>query len=81
MVQVTLVDVPVLSRTKSLTLRATNGFAKVLETFGKPIFAAGHIVSGHTLKYLAAAGYCILRTLQKASTSVAFAFNYFNHHP
>ena len=41
--------------------------AKVLETFDRPIFAAGHIVSGHTLKHLAAAaaGYCILRMLQK----------------
>jgi len=41
--------------------------AKVLETFDKPIFAAGHIVSGHTLKHLAAAaaGYCILRMLLK----------------
>ncbi len=37
--------------------------AKVLETFDKPIFAALHFVSGHTLKHLAAAaaGYCILR--------------------
>jgi hypothetical protein len=41
--------------------------AKVLEALDKPIFAAGHIVSGHTLKHLAAAaaGYCILRMLQK----------------
>ncbi len=41
--------------------------AKVLETFDTPIFAAGRIVSGHTLKHLAAAaaGYCILRMLQK----------------
>jgi hypothetical protein len=41
--------------------------AKVLETFDRPIFAAAHIVSGHTLKHLAAAaaGYCILRMLQK----------------
>jgi hypothetical protein len=41
--------------------------AKLLETFDKPIFAAGHIVSGHTLKHLAAAaaGYRILRMLQK----------------
>jgi len=42
-------------------------FAKVLEIFDKPIFAAQHIVSGHTLKHLAAAaaGYWILRMLQK----------------
>ncbi len=41
--------------------------AKVLEFLDKPIFAMGHIVSGHTLKHLAAAaaGYCILRMLQK----------------
>jgi hypothetical protein len=43
------------------------GLAKALEALDKPIFAAGHIVSGHTLKHLAAAaaGYCILRMLQK----------------
>jgi hypothetical protein len=41
--------------------------AKVLEALDKPIFAAGHTVSGHTLKHLAAAaaGYYILRMLQK----------------
>jgi hypothetical protein len=41
--------------------------AKVLEMLDKPIFGAGHIVSGHTLKHLAAAaaGYWILRMLQK----------------
>lgn len=41
--------------------------AKALETFDKPIFVAGHIVSGHSLKHLAAAGadYWILRMLQK----------------
>jgi hypothetical protein len=41
--------------------------AKLLETFDRPIFAALHVVSGHTLKHLAAAaaGYCILRMLQK----------------
>lgn len=41
--------------------------AKALETFDKPIFAILRIVSGHTLKHLAAAaaGYCILRMLQK----------------
>ena len=41
--------------------------AKALETFDKPVFAALHVVSGHTLKHLAAAaaGYCILRMLQK----------------
>jgi hypothetical protein len=41
--------------------------AKLLETFDKPIFDKLHIVSGHTLKHLAAAaaGYCILRMVQK----------------
>jgi hypothetical protein len=41
--------------------------AKALEAFDKPVFAALHVVSGHTLKHLAAAaaGYCILRMLQK----------------
>jgi hypothetical protein len=41
--------------------------AKALEALDKPIFAVGHIVSGHTLKHFAsaAAGYCILRMLQK----------------
>ena len=41
--------------------------AKALEFFDKPIFATLHIVSGHTLKHLAAAaaGYCILRMIEK----------------
>ena len=41
--------------------------AKLLETFDKQIFAFGHIVSGHTLKHLAAAmaGYWILRMLMQ----------------
>jgi hypothetical protein len=41
--------------------------AKVLELLDRPIFAALHIVSGHTLKHLVggAAGYWILRMLQK----------------
>jgi len=41
--------------------------AKVLEVFDRPIFTALHGVSGHTLKHIAAAaaGYCILRMLQK----------------
>lgn len=41
--------------------------AKVLELLDKPIFRAGHLVSGHTLKHLAAAaaGNWILRMLQK----------------
>lgn len=41
--------------------------AKLLETFDQAIFKAGHIISGHTLKHIAAglAGYWILRMLQK----------------
>ncbi len=41
--------------------------AKLLELLDKQIFDALHVVSGHTLKHLAAAaaGYCILRMLQK----------------
>jgi hypothetical protein len=41
--------------------------AKILESTDKTIFSAGHIVSGHTLKHLAAAGagYWILRMIQK----------------
>lgn len=41
--------------------------AKAFEIFDKPVYAALGIVSGHTLKHLAAAaaGYCILRMLQK----------------
>ncbi|MGA2652070.1 MAG: hypothetical protein ABSF28_16175 [Terracidiphilus sp.] len=43
--------------------------AKLLETYDRPIFAALHIVSGHTLKHLAAAaaGFCILNMIQKRS--------------
>ncbi len=41
--------------------------AKVFESADKLIFRFGHIVSGHTLKRLAAsaAGYWLLRMLQK----------------
>jgi hypothetical protein len=41
--------------------------AKGLEILDRPIFAAAHVVSGHTLKHLAGAtaGYCILRMVQK----------------
>jgi len=41
--------------------------AKVCETADRPIFSWGHLVSGHTLKHLAAgaAGLCILRMVQK----------------
>jgi len=56
--------------TRTADLALVIGFyalAKALELCDKPIFAALHIVSGHTLKHLAAAaaGYCILRMLQK----------------
>jgi len=41
--------------------------AKILEDTDRQVFALGHLVSGHTLKHLAAAaaGYWILRMLQK----------------
>jgi hypothetical protein len=42
--------------------------AKVLETYDRAIFGMlGHVVSGHTLKHLAAAfaGYWILRMLKR----------------
>jgi uncharacterized membrane protein YqjE len=41
--------------------------AKILEEFDRQVFAVGQIVSGHTLKHLAAAaaGYWILRMLKK----------------
>lgn len=41
--------------------------AKILETLDKPIFRLGQIVSGHTLKHLAAAmaAYWILRMIQR----------------
>jgi hypothetical protein len=56
--------------TRSSDLAIMAGFyvlAKILETLDKPIFEMGHIVSGHTLKHLAAAlaGYWVLRMLQK----------------
>jgi tryptophan-rich sensory protein len=49
--------------------------AKALETLDKPIFAAGHIVSGHTLKHLAAGagGYWILRMLQERQPTLVTA--------
>jgi hypothetical protein len=47
--------------------------AKILESFDKPIFAFLQVVSGHTLKHLAAAaaGYFILRMLQKRQPAPA----------
>jgi hypothetical protein len=45
--------------------------AKIFEESDRRIFALGHIVSGHTLKHLAAgaAGYWILRMLEKRGTA------------
>ncbi len=45
--------------------------AKVCETADRQIFSMGHVVSGHTLKHLAAgvAGFWILRMLQKRQPS------------
>ena len=56
--------------TRSADLAIVAGFyvlAKALEALDKPIFALGNVVSGHTLKHLAAAlaGYWVLRMLQK----------------
>ena len=56
--------------TRARDLAIVAGFyalAKILESLDGPIFEFGHIVSGHTLKHLAAAGagYWILRMLQK----------------
>ena len=47
--------------------------AKILEETDRQVFALGHIVSGHTLKHLAAAAasYWILRMLQKREVVVA----------
>jgi len=56
--------------TRGKDLAIVAGFyvlAKILEALDRPIFEFGHIVSGHTLKHLAAAGagYWILRMLRK----------------
>ena len=56
--------------TRGSDLAVVVGFyvlAKILEESDRQVFALGHIVSGHTLKHLAAAaaGYWILRMLQK----------------
>jgi hypothetical protein len=58
------------SYTRGADLAIVAGFyvlAKVLEILDRPIFELGHLVSGHTLKHLAAAaaGYWILRMLLK----------------
>lgn len=48
------------------------GVAKIFEAADKPVFAVGHIVSGHTLKHLTAAlsAYWILRMLRLRVPSV-----------
>jgi len=50
-----------------LTVFVLYALAKIFGTFDRRIYSLGHIVSGHTLKHLAAsmAGYWILRMLQK----------------
>jgi hypothetical protein len=58
--------------TRGSDFAAVVGFyilAKVLEESDRQVFALGHVVSGHTLKHLAAAGasYWILRMLKKRS--------------
>ncbi|MDR3721036.1 MAG: hypothetical protein P4L00_05520 [Candidatus Acidoferrales bacterium] len=58
---------PRYTRTSDLIVSlAIYGVAKGLEAADKPVFAAGHFVSGHTLKHLAAAisAYWILRMLR-----------------
>lgn len=67
-----------LSYTRGADLAVVVGFyalAKVLEALDKPIFSLGHVVSGHTLKHLAAAtaAYWILRMLQKRRPVSAYA--------
>jgi hypothetical protein len=56
--------------TRNSDLAIAAGFyvlAKICETADRQIFGAGHFVSGHTLKHLAAAlgGWWILRMLEK----------------
>lgn len=50
-----------------LVVAALYALAKICETADRQIFSLGHIVSGHTLKHLAAglAGFWILRMLQR----------------
>ena len=58
---------PYTRRSDLLVIAGFYILAKVLETLDKPIFSLGHIVSGHTLKHLAAAmaGYSILRMIDR----------------
>jgi hypothetical protein len=50
-----------------LIVFALYALAKVFESLDRTIYSVGHVVSGHTLKHLAAAaaGYWILRMLQQ----------------
>ncbi len=55
--------------TRSIDLVWAGAFyllAKTLEAFDRPVYALGHVVSGHTLKHLAAgmAGYFVLHMLR-----------------
>ena len=55
------------TRSSDLAIVATfYVLAKLLETFDAQIYALGHVISGHTLKHLAASlsGYWILRMLR-----------------
>jgi hypothetical protein len=66
------------SYTRGADLAVVVGFyalAKLLEALDKPIFSLGRIVSGHTLKHLAAAmaAYWILRMLRKRRPVSAYA--------
>lgn len=59
--------------TRGSDLAVVVGFyvlAKALETLDKPIFSAGHVASGHTLKHLAAA---VWRLLHLANATEASA--------
>jgi hypothetical protein len=51
--------------------------AKALEILDRPIFSIGHVVSGHTLKHLAAsaAGYWILRMVEKRRPVLGAVFS------
>ena len=65
--------------TRSSDLAIVVGFyvlAKITEAADRPIFALGHVVSGHTIKHLAAAaaGLWILRMLQKRRPVERVAF-------
>ena len=62
--------------TRSSDFAVVVGFyvlAKILEESDRQVFVLGHLASGHTLKHLAAAaaGYWILRMLQKRTVATA----------